>query len=273
MLEQLKYQNHLNEVIEFGKEGIYVDASDLRDYQWTATKKNERIAALNRKVSTRKLPIRIVCKSDAEGTAIRNKLFEVTEKDVLALQHGRIIIGDYYFKCFVTQSKKKDFLASKRLMQVDLTLTTDFPYWTKETVTAFSPQAGTFARNADFPFDYPYDYHTNILNRSLVNTGFASCNFRMVIFGPCYNPSISIAGHTYQVNCSVEESEYLTIDSVAKKIFLTENDGSVTNVFKLRNRESYIFEKIPPGSNEVAWDGSFGFNIILLEERSEPKWT
>ena len=41
----------------------------------------------------------------------------------------------------------------------------------------------------------------------------------------------------------------------------------------MRNKDSYIFEKIQPGTNYVIIDGDFGVDIILMEERSEPKWT
>ena len=71
----------------------------------------------------------------------------------------------------------------------------------------------------------------------------------------------------------MNSGEYLTIDSATKKIFLTAVDGTTANKFNNRNRDSYIFEKIQPGGNVVAWDGTFGFDVILLEERSEPKWT
>ena len=33
MLEQLKYKNHQNEVFEFGKDGIFVEANELHDYE------------------------------------------------------------------------------------------------------------------------------------------------------------------------------------------------------------------------------------------------
>lgn len=272
MLEQLKYKNHLNEVFEFGKDGIFVDSNDLHDYEWSITTKNEKIAALTRKVSKRQLPVKISCSSEAAGIAARNRLFEVAEKDVLAMKHGQIICGDYYFRCFVTGSKKKSYQVSDRLMDVTLTLTTDYPFWVKETKTAFSTQAATFARNLDFPHDYPFDYHSLLQNQPVNNTGFAASNFRLIIYGPCVNPTINIAGHTYKVNCTVEEGEYLTIDSATKKIYVTGNTGATTNKFNDRNRESYIFEKIPSGSHTVAWDGSFGFDVIILEERSEPKW-
>lgn len=272
MLEQLKYKNHLNEVFEFGKDGIFVDSNDLHDYEWAVTTKNDKIAALTRKVSKRQLPVKISCETEEEGIAARNKLFEIAEKDVLAMKHGQIICGDYYFKCFVTKSQKKSYQQSKRIMEATLTLTTDYPYWVKETKTAFSVNAATFSRNLDYPYDYPFDYHSNLQNQPVTNTSFAASNFRLIVYGPCVNPTISIAGHTYKVNCTVGEGEYLTIDSSTKKIFVTGNTGETTNKFNSRNRDSYIFEKIPSGNHTVAWDGSFGFDVILLEERSEPKW-
>lgn len=274
MLEQLKYKNHLNEVFEFGKDGIFVDTNTLHDYEWSVTKKNERISALTRKISKRKLPVKIVCATEAAGIAARNRLFEVVERDVLAMKHGQIIFGDYYFKCFVTASKKNSYQVSKQIMEATLTLTTDYPYWVKESTVSFSTEAvASTAGNLDHPYDYPYDYYSNLQAQPVTNTGFSASNFRLIIYGPCTSPSITIAGNTYKVNCTVNDGEYLTIDSSEKKIYTTDANGEVTNQFNNRSREDYIFEKIPTGSHTVSWDGSFGFDVVLLEERSEPKWT
>lgn len=274
MLEQLKYKNHLNEVFEFGRDGIFVDTNDLHDYEWTVTKKGNRIAALDYAINKRKLPVIILCDSEEKGISARNRLLEVVEKDVLALKHGQIIIGDYYFKCFVTKSQKKNYLTTKRMMEVTLTLTTDLPFWVKESTFIFRKMGESGGGGkTDFPFDYPFDYFSGMGTEELFNTGFVGANFRMVIYGVCSNPAVYVSGHLYQVNCEVAEGEYLTIDSVEKKIFLTSNDGTVSNRFNLRNRDSYVFEKIPPGQNIVSWEGDFGVDIILLEERSEPKWT
>ena len=73
-------------------------------------------------------------------------------------------------------------------------------------------------------------------------------------------------------NADLSDNEYLTIDSMTKTIVLTKYDGQKENCFHLRNRESYIFEPIPPGENIITWNGAFGFDVILLDERSEPKW-
>lgn len=272
MLEQLKYKNHVNEVFEFGRDGIYVNIGGLHNYEWSATRKGNRISSLSRKAGTRKLPVVIFCASEAEGIAARNRLMEVAEKDVLAMQPGKIIIGDYYFPCFVTKSEKDDYLNSKRYMKVNLTLTSDLGYWVKETTTNYFPSDGGTG-GLDYSCDYPVDFASSTSATQIINTSFVATNFRLIIYGPVTNPAVTISGHTYQVNCTVEENQYLTIDSNTKKIFLTAQDGTVTNKFNDRSRDSYIFEKIPAGINALTWAGEFCFDVVLLEERSEPKWT
>ena len=273
MLERITYKNHVNEVIEFGKGGIYVNESDLHDFTWNTNSKNNKISSFNRKVITKSLPVVIACTSKEDGIAKRNRLFEVMEKDVLANKHGRITSGDYYLKCYVTGSKKSDYLRSKRLMIVTLTITTDLPYWIKETVTTFGYGAGSVGKNLDFNNDFPYDYASELAAKPLNNTSFVPCNFRMNIYGPCVMPKVTIAGHEYGVSVTVAANEYLQIDSINKTIVLTHTDGTTTNCFNLRQRDFYIFEKMPVGVSNVTTNTEFKFDITLLEERSEPKWT
>lgn len=274
MLEQLKYKNHMNEVFAFGQNGIFVDSNELRDYEWSVDKKNNRISALKYAVRKKKLPVTIICPTEAQSIAAKNKLFEVVEKDVLAMKHGQVILGDYHMDCFVTKSAKKDYLTNNRLLKLTLTLTTDRPYWVRETTVPYGvvdddAAAQTFL---DYAMDFPVDYYSDAAVKPITNTGFVASNFRLVIYGACTNPSVIIADHIYQVNCTVNENEYLTIDSSAKTIFLTAEDGTTTNVFNDRERSSYVFEKIPAGQSVVSWSGEFAFDITLLEERSEPKW-
>lgn len=274
MIEQLKYINYLNEVFEFGKDGIFVDTNELHDFEWNVTKRDNRIGSLNAKITKKKLPVKIICETEEKGIQARNRLFEVAEKDALAMQYGKIVVGNYYMRCFVTKSKKKDYLTTRRYMKAELTITTDYPYWIKETTSIFRKlgEGGGGVKQLDFPYDHPFDYMGEAANENLINTALTDTNFKMIIYGVCIDPAIYIAGHCYQVNCTVGAGEYLTIDSVTKKIFITDIKGQVINKFNERSRESYIFQKIPPGNNNIAWEGSFGVDVVLLEERSEPVW-
>lgn len=278
MLEKLQYRNHLGEEISFGQGGFFVNESDLHDFTWKYTSKNNRLSSFQKGVEKRTLTVIIACTSEKDGLAKRNALFEICEKDILANNHGKIIIGDYYMKCFVTGSKKSDYLYNNQTMKTKLTIVTDLPAWIKESTKSFrkltsaAGEGGT-GQNLNFPHDYPFDYASDFAKQKLVNDDFVSSNFRMIVYGPCTNPEIYIAGHVYNVSVAILKNEYLVIDSVEKTIELIRSNGEKVNHFNERNKESYVFEKILPGSNAVTWDGEFGFDVTLLEERSEPKWT
>lgn len=274
MLEQLKYINHQNEAFEFGKDGIFVNTNDLHDYEWSVTKQGNKISSLDRSGTIKRLPIIILTPTEASGINARNKLTSVIEKDAVAMQYGKIVIGDYYLRCFVVKSEKQNYQYTKRYITVNLTLDTDLPYWIKETTFAFKPDSAGSTNDPylDFAFDYPIDYASGTSGGEINNTGLADSNFRMYIYGACANPAVYVGNHSYQVNCTVDVGEYLTIDSTTKQIYITAVDGTTTNAFNARSRESYVFQKIPVGNMNVAKNGDFGVDIVLMDERSEPKW-
>ena len=278
MLEQVKFINHLNESMEWGKNGIYVNYNDLHDYSWSIVAENNKISQFEKGIVNKTIPLVMYCSNTEEGLAIKNQLMEIAEKDILAMQYGKIVIGDYYLKCYITGSSKGNYLINKGYLEVTLTISTDLPQWVKETTQSFFKEGsvldkGVTSKNLDYPFDYTYDYLNSLHERRINNTGFIDAEFEMVIYGTVTKPTIYIGGHTYEVDCEVSNNEYLTINSRTKTIVLTRYNGEKVNCFKHRNKESYVFEKIPSGNNIVIWDGDWGFDITLFEERSEPKWT
>lgn len=271
--ERFKYRNHLGEELEFGKVGLFVDVNDLRDYAWEVSARGNKISRFSRGITQKTIPVAVAFKNKAYVTEMKNKLFEFCEKDVIAKQYGRIIIGDYYFKCYVTASAKSSYAHDPCFTQFNIELTTDEPYWIKEHSFAFRKLSDVEgAENLEYPYDYSYDYFSGSGAQRLLNSYFAPVDFKMVIYGSAVNPTITIGGHQYKVNVTVQSGEYLTIDSEAKTIVLTKNDGEKVSKFDDRDRSSYIFEPIPAGSQSVLWLGDFGVDITLIEKRSEPKW-
>jgi phage-related protein len=124
-----------------------------------------------------------------------------------------------------------------------------------------------------YPYDYPYDYGLSVVSRNIVCESTRSCDFRIVIYGEAVNPSVVIGGHAYAVNGTIGKGETLLIDSVTKTITLTTANGNKINWFDKRSRKEYIFEPLPVGKNLVNWSGTFGFDLTVIEKRSEPRWT
>ena len=282
MLESLRYVNHIGEELELGSRGVFVNYSDLHDYQWNYTEVGDKVSYFQRGVIRKNVPIVIACQNAEDGISVVNQLMELSEKDILVKNPGRIYLMGYYLTCYIIGSQKSDYLAKRGYMIATLQLLTDQPAWIKETTFTFNNNSSgngqegqlSAGQNMDLPFDYPVDYTNPFASRVVVNTGFTGSDFRMIIYGECEDPRIGVGNHVYEVECGVIAAhEYLTIDSKKKTIILTRANGATVNMFKYRNRESYIFEKIPSGENLVTWEGNYAFDVILYEERSEPKWT
>lgn len=272
MLEKLKYVNHRNEVLEFGKDNLFINENDLRNFAWEITSKNDRISGFKKGIIDKTVPIVLKCDTKEEGVTLKNKLFEVFEKDILAVKHGKFVIGDYYLKCYITQSAKSEYLIHKGYLKIDIVVSTDLPYWVKETKSSFNYGEDIGGDYLDFNMDFPFDFTSNLIGKPLKNTNFVDTNFKINIYGSCNNPRITIAGHDYEVFASVGANEYLTIDSVNKTIVLTRSNGTTENCFNKRNRESYVFKKIPSGTFNISSNNPFKFDVVLLEERGEPRW-
>lgn len=275
MLEKFKYINHKNEVLEFGSGSLFANENDLRDFEWNVSSKNDKISGFKKGIVKKTIPIIIKCDTKEQGIEMRNKIFEITEKDILANQYGRIVVGDYYLKCYVIGNTKSDYLVNKQYMLIDLDIQTDCPGWIRETTTLFKPieevRGGEYL---DYEHDMPFDYKRGASARTLTNENFVPSDFKMIIFGAVLSPAIYIGDYKYAVNTEIGLNEYLTIDSVNKTIYLTKINGEKVNCFNDRDREYRIFEKIPPGMSFVSSSTEgMTFEITLYEERSEPKWT
>ena len=276
MLEKFIFENHLGQRFEGLPNGVYLNYNDLRDYSWSYDTINNRISRFYRSITSRKLPLVIKCDSDEEAVAVKNRLHELAEADIEAKIPGKVFVGDFYTIGYITASTKSNYLITKRLCYIELTLTSDDPAWYREQTHTFLPDTGSaigIGGGTDYPYDYSYDYALSLTGRS-VSCGFAgSSAFRLSIYGEAVNPSVVIGGHVYAINGTVGKGETLLIDSLKKTITLTTATGNKINWFSKRGRANYIFEPIPAGQNSVVWSGEFGFDLTVIEKRSEPRWT
>ena len=277
MLEKFIFENHLGQRFEGLPNGVYLNHSDLRDYSWSYDTINSRISRFYRDVTKRKIPLVVYCNSDEEAIAVKNRLHELAEADIEAKIPGKIFVGDYYTTGYITASKKSNYLIRKKYCKIELTLTSDDPAWYREKTYSFGAgtdgDANVGSGGTDYPYDYPYDYALSLTGRKIVCDSVGSSNFRLRIYGKVTNPVVAISGHIYAINGMVNAGENLLIDSASKKITLTTALGNKINWFDKRGRESYIFESIHAGQNVVSWDGTFGFELTVIEKRSEPRWT
>lgn len=275
MLEKFIFENHLGQRLEGLPNGVYLNYNDLRDYSWKYDTINNRISRFYMGTKNRKIPLVVKCDSDEEAVAVMNRLHELAEADIEAKIPGKIFVGDYYTSGYITASTKSNYLITKRLCNITLTLTSDDPAWYREQVYSFVPGSGTataIGGGTDYPYDYPYDFALSLNGRKIVCDSIGRSAFKLLIYGEVTNPAIVIGGHAYSVTGVVRAGESLLIDSLNKTITLTTAAGNKVNWFDKRVRENYIFEPLPAGQSAVSWLGTFGFDLTVIEKRSEPKW-
>lgn len=275
-LNNFVYENHLGQRFDSLANGVYLNHSNILDYSWNYDVVNDRISRFYRSTTKRSLPLVVIGKTEEEAKAARTRLFEIAEADIFAMLPGKIYVGEHYSTGFITASKKSRYLYNKRYCNLALEFTSADPAWYLERTHTFLPGSGEtigVGGGTDYPYDYMYDYALSTTGRSIVCNAVSNSAFRLLIYGSAVNPSVIIGGHRYVINGTIGEGETLLIDSLAKTITLTTALGNKINWFDKRGREDYIFEPIPAGKNSVSWIGTFGFDLTVIEKRSEPTWT
>lgn len=205
--------------------------------------------------------------------ALIDALHEDFELDVRTLRPGRITWGEYYIDCFISSSSTHpddEHLWTDN----DISIYCPRPFWVKEDRRTFVPQETPGAQTfLDYEFDYEYDYFYGNPGIAIWQTGnpFKS-DFQLIIFGPVIDPRILINGYPYQVFDTLEGTDRLTIDSRKNTVIKTLSNGTEVNDFDSRNKTESVFEQIPGGTLTLNWSGAFGFDLVLYEERSEPRW-
>ena len=276
MLENFIFENHLGQRFEGLANGVYLNSNDLRNYNWSYDTINSHISRFYRKTTNRKLPLTVICKNDDEAVKVKNRLMEIAEVDIEAVLPGKIIVGEYYTKGYITASVKSRYTIKKRFCRIELTLTSEDPGWYREekySLFSKTTSPGVSDVGTDYPWEYKWDYVFPSSANRIVCNSVRDNAFAMKIYGEITNPVVTIAGHSYAVNGTIKAGESLLIDSLTKTITLTKATGEKENWFDMRNRSSYIFEPIPPGQHLVTSNGSFSVDLTVIEKRSEPKWT
>lgn len=274
MLDKFFYENNNGKRVVFGEGGLYANYNDIRDYEWSYSDDNNIIDGFYKEPVKKSLPIVIIKNSLSERIAVRNSLFEVFESDILAGKKGRIYIGGWYLKCWITAIENSSYLIHRDFTKADLTVITDEPFWIKEEIFSYSAVNVSASGGIDFPFDLPIDLQSsNVGQNTVSNSQIFPAAFKITVYGPSSNPvMIKIGGHTYQVNVGLNSGENLVIDSMNKTITKVLQDRAETSVMRYRYKKESIFEEIQPGQNKLIWSGDFGFDVLLYHKRSEPDW-
>lgn len=280
IVNRLSYVNNENKEINLLDGNIRaLKTSDIFSHEWDKKDTSSTvITSFEMQDIQKTLDLAVIAKSRDEVNEIMEELYKAYEKDVLDSKEGRLYFNDYYLLCNINKEIFSKWDAYRKLQNVQLGILSRKGRWYKEEVKNFGIDATTTKDGKDFPYDFPYDYADESSQSIFRTESISDFDFKLEIYGLASNPSIVIGGHIYRVFASVAAGEVLIIDSREKTIKKRKKDGSFENLFYLRDKDNYIFQKIKckDGRTTVLFEDniySFVFRLTAYVERSRPLWT
>nr|DAF98391.1 MAG TPA: tail protein [Siphoviridae sp. ctnNB1] len=282
------FVNHNGKKVDFSDFPYIFQEGDLLDWVYTyqTTEMNGKNLTSNYRKNAKEFSVKLAVVPDiflplkerwnAWKEAV-DELVDTFEVDVTEQRDGKLWTDSgFYLACKIVGSSKSNWKMGVPVMFNNLTVLADNPVWIKEESKTFMPQDGTSVSGdyLDYPYDYAYDYTGEVKGSAkwLIDH-FGSSQFNMKIFGYVNTPKITINGHLYQVNVTINDGDYLEIDSRDNSIILHRDGGIKENMYYMRYLPSNVFEPIPSGLLEIETSGTFLYNITLFLERSEPRWS
>lgn len=213
--------------------------------------------------------------------AVADELRRLADRDVAMATPGTLAVDGWSQRAYITAADPSSI--SRAHMAAKLTVVLLDGVWRKGHTVAFEllTAAAGDGEFLDLPYDLPHDLGVPSTRRYVDIAGWGAAPLRFTVYGPCVNPAIRIDGNWYRVDVTVPDGGYMVVDPLAtpRSVTVVGPDGSVTDAFPEARRGDglgggeYIFQPASPGTHEVEWDRSFGFDLTWYEEEGEPPWS
>lgn len=208
-------------------------------------------------------------------------LRRLADRDMSEGTPGRLEVDGWSQRAYVTKAEPSSISRSHVTMSLTVVLLDGV--WRKGHTVSFEPPTASSGDGEflDLPYGLPYDLGVPSTRKYFDGSEWGSAPLRFTIYGPAVNPAIRIDGNWYKADLTVPDGGYLVVDPLAspRAVTLVNADGSTVDAFsKARrgdglNSGEYIFQPASPGTHEVDWDRSFGFDLTWYEEEGEPPWS
>lgn len=219
----------------------------------------------------RKLKVTVLADDVEEFNSVMYQMHRTFDRDIRQMTPGKLWWNDFYKEVFAIESDHDAFEELMESVERTITFLSVYPYWIRKSTFQYLSYTGVTG-TLDFPMDYGFDYDQSEYIETVNNDCIGAANFEIIFFGPCINPTVTIGEHSYTLYVTLDAGEFARIDSKTKKITKHSVTGDVENIFHLRDKESYIFERIPEGSTTILRSKDMGMDISIFDERGEPDW-
>ncbi len=221
------------------------------------------------------LTLSIMADSADEFNKVVYNLHRTFDRDIRRLKPGKLWWNGWYKEVFAVETSNEEFEELFESVEREVKFISVYPYWVKKTTFQYydlSQMSGSLDYDESV-LDYDdFDYDMEQRIETIENDCIDEANFELIFYGAAENPSITIGGHVYGVDVTLSAGEYVAINSLTKKIVKYDVYGNPENVFYLRDRDSYIFQKIPEGKVALLRNRNLAMDVTIFDERGEPEW-
>lgn len=307
-MEPIFFQNHRGDKICLTEWPIMIqDEGELLRIERSFTalsegRPRERVIRWDALPRDIELTVSIMTSTEAAFYDAIDSMRSVFDVDLAENKPGRFLWGQSYLTAYVTGRAPEDFDPDMYASDYKITAHLTRGLWTTENTNVFLPVTapapaylvdvdGFYLLDADgyyltvadtsaqpgisaldgfsYPHRYPYKYAPKI-KMTAENGAPGASAFIMRIYGPASLPTVTINGNTYGVRQELLKNDILTINSAERTVTLVRANGQTEDVF--RHRGEKLFQPLPAGQLFVERSGEFGVDLIIIEERGEPKW-
>ena len=204
-----------------------------------------------------------------------------TEYDITHKKPGKLIWNNDYIYCYFVESSTYPEEDGSQYTVNQGVFYAPYPFWIEEKkVEIYPADEGATLPNAkgyvpdEDRYGYPYSYCGAPTSIFIDVNSYADCDFRMLAYGPASAVQWTIDNHVYKVDYAIRENQYMVIDSKQntepyRQCYVVNESGIITNVFNYRVGE--VFKKIPSGNIILNYPRTYGLELTIFIERSEPR--
>jgi len=219
----------------------------------------------------------------AQRKALIDALHFETEYDITHQQVGRLTWGNDYIECYmITSDTYPDGNGSAYTINT-ATFYAPYPFWIEEQKIEIFPTDNSFLDDDAKGYEpsvgrygYTYSYAQGNDSLFIEVDHYADCNFKLIAYGAAPSVSITIDNDVHEVDYPLRANQYMVIDSrqntpLDRQCYVVSESGIITNVFDYRNPRYELFKQIPSGNMILRYPRTYGIQLTIYKERSEPR--
>jgi hypothetical protein len=206
-----------------------------------------------------------------------------SEYDICHNAVGRITWGKCYIEGYWISADTTPVDDGGTYTQLTKTFYAPFPFWIEEQkLEIFPTMQGSEDETtkgyvpSENRYGYSYSYGGAPTTIYIDTDHYKDSDFKVIAYGPAPSVEWTIGTNHYKVDYALRDNQYMVIDSRQltppdRQLYVVNESGIITNVFDYRSSVGDIFKRFPAGKFIFNYPRTYGLQLTLFKERSEPR--